>query len=357
MNQSIILALVAFTLTWLFYPLVYRFAIKHSLMDKPDAERKLQKVPVPVLGGVAVATSLLPIACVVFTMFDGWHMWSVLVALLILLIIGVIDDLHQLKATFRFIIEIAVVGSMIAFTHSSINHLQGLFGIDHPLSPFSSIPLSIFAGVGIINAINMIDGIDGYSSGFCIVSFSIFATFFYFSGDMLLTTLCMVAAAAVIPFFVHNAIMRNGKMFIGDGGTMLLGTLLTYCVFATMATETPCLVMADKGISLAAFTLAVLCIPVFDTLRVMTMRILSGRSPFSPDKTHLHHLYLELGCNHLQTSLIIIAINCIIVALWYAAWRLGFSPVMQVCWVALLGTLATFVTYPVVKLLINRKNS
>ena len=126
-------------------------------------------------------------------------------------------------------------------------------------------------------------------------------------------------------------------MFLGDGGSLMLGTLLTMFVFRALTYGAPCAVYEDYGLSLPAICLAILAVPVFDTLKVMVYRILRGRSPFRPDKTHLHHMYIDLGYSHLATSGSILVINLFIIAVTLVSWLLGTSIDMQAYVVIALG--------------------
>lgn len=334
----------AFALTWAAYPVALRTALRYHILDNPDA-RKLQREPVPVLGGTAVAAALLPMIMLAQHVLGLPQDWPLLLSLLLITAIGVTDDIRGLSAVLRFLLEIGIMGALIGFSHHTIDMLQGLFGLPR-ISIYTAVPFSIFAGVGILNSINLIDGIDGYSSGFCTLAFCLFGGLFLHCSDVKMAAICFIAAAALIPFFCHNALIRRGKMYIGDGGTMMLGLLLAYCVFCTTDSQAPAAQLAHENISLGAFSLAVLCIPIFDTLRVMCSRLAKGRSPFHPDKTHLHHLYIEYGFSHLQTTGLIILTNLLIVGCWALSAWLGLCPAGQFVLVSTLGTLCTFVYYP-----------
>jgi UDP-N-acetylmuramyl pentapeptide phosphotransferase/UDP-N-acetylglucosamine-1-phosphate transferase len=122
----------------------------------------------------------------------------------------------------------------------------------------------------------------------------------------------------------------------------MIGAILTMAVFQFLSIESPCEGLIEDGFGVVAFCLAVMCIPVFDTLRVMTERICRKVSPFKADKTHLHHLFLEHNLNHLQTTSILLSINLLIVGIWWGAWQLGASIDVQLYVVIALGILSTF---------------
>ena len=260
-----------------------------------------------------------------------------------MLYVGMIDDILGLSSGFRFILEIILVVCLIVYSGLSINNLHGLWGV-YELSMWLAIPLTIFAAVGIINAINLIDGVDGLSSGYCILACGTFCVFFHIVGQPDMTILAAAGVGSIIPFFLHNTLGKTSKMFIGDGGTLTMGiTLSTFVVYALTGGSYSYNV--DSSFSIVAFTLAVLSIPVFDTVRVMLSRIMRKTSPFHPDKTHLHHLFIDMRFSHVGTSIFIILLNATIIASQLIAWRLGASIELQLYIVIALGLLFTFGIY------------
>jgi len=338
--SAIILSLVvaSFLLSSLAFRPTLKWAIRHHIEDQPNL-RKLQDHPIPMLGGVVIAFGIfLPLVFANFFFHLG--IAYPLSAMAIMLVIGVLDDLYDIPAWLRLMVEIIVVWLLIWGTQSLINDFHGLFGITTPISLFLAIPLSIVAGVGIINSINLIDGVDGYSSGYGIAANSLFAIIFYHTGDKAQLCFSLVAAAALVPFFLHNVFGRTSKMFLGDGGSLLIGTIMACNVFHLLSNNN-CIGLAMHGMGIVAVAMAILCIPVFDTLRVMFARILRKQSPIWPDKTHLHHRYIALGFSHFGTSSSIIAQNILIVGFWYLSYRIGWSMDGQFWVVVCLGLIAT----------------
>lgn len=215
----------------------------------------------------------------------------------------------------------------------------------HELPDAVSVPLSLIAGVGIMNAINLIDGVDGYCSSYGVMACSVFAIIFFNAGDMGNFALALIAIGAFIPFFFHNVFGRTSKMFLGDGGSLMLGTLLAFFMFRVLTHGSPESVYDASGVSLPAVCLAILAVPVFDTLRVMIVRVLKGESPFHPDKTHLHHLFIDMNFSHLSTSFIIVLGNVVIGALLIAGWKLGLSVDLQAYLVILSALVFTWFFY------------
>ena len=296
-HHFLIPAALALLGTLWIHPKVLRIAILKNLVDNPDA-RKLQRNPVPVMGGIAVFFGIVIGICSSQAIFNCPNAFMLTTAMLIMLYIGTIDDIIDLSPKMRFIAEILLVAWLMYVNKASIDSFWGVWGVD-TIPAWLAWPLTIFAAVGIINAINLIDGVNGLSSGFCFMASSLFAIMFYLSGNIVMTVLAVSAAGAIIPFFLHNVFGNSTKMFIGDGGTLVIGTMMSMFVINILKTDSLSASYAAQGMGLIPFTLAVLAIPVFDTLRVMSMRILRKKSPFSPDRTHLHHLFIELGFSHI----------------------------------------------------------
>lgn len=318
---SISLMVVAFVVTNLVYPHVLGFARKHNVVDNPNA-RKLQRVPVPVMGGTTVFIGLLVTTIVGSIVLGNLELFEVLAILAIMYAIGAWDDVKDVPASLRFVVELFVVWAIIIVFNIEINDFHGLWGINK-IPESISIPLSLIAGVGIINGVNLIDGVDGYCSSYGVMACVAFAVIFLHAGDMAMFTLALIAIGAVIPFFFHNVFGVRSKMFLGDGGSLMLGTLLTMFTFNSLDSASPCAAFArHDGLSMVALMLAILAVPVFDTLKVMIYRMARGTSPFSPDKTHLHHMFIEMGFSHLATSGIIVMCNALIVGLLTVCWQL-----------------------------------
>ncbi len=342
-QQIMLPILLSFVGTLWMHPKILKIAILKNLVDNPDA-RKLQRNPVPVMGGIAVFFGIAIGLCSSQAMFNSANTFMLISAMLVMLYVGTIDDIIDLSPTIRFAIEIIVIAWLMYASSSSINCFWGLWGVS-TIPQWVAYALTIFASVGIINAINLIDGVNGLSSGFCFMSSVLFAIFFYTTGDQVMTTLALSAAGAIIPFFLHNVFGQSTKMFIGDGGTLVIGTMMAMFVMNILDTNYGSTVLAAKGMGLIPFTLAVLSIPVFDTLRVMSTRILNKKSPFHPDKTHLHHMFIDLGYSHIGTTISILTLNFLIVAIWFLSYKLGASIDVQLYIVVTISILSTFVLY------------
>ena len=327
---------------WVF-PKILHIALQKNIVDNPDA-RKLQRVPVPVLGGVAVIFGIIVALSVCRLLFDCSNLFTIVLAMFMMLYVGTIDDIMELSPSIRFLIEICVTLMLMFTCGYSIDHFHGLWGLQ-AIPLVVSIPLTIVTVVGLINAINLIDGVDGYSSGYCIMACLIFGVFYAIVGDIPMVMLASVCVGSLLPFFFHNVFGKRSKMFIGDGGTLVMGIVMSIFVLNMLKAETFCDVYVTWGMGLVPLTLSILAVPVFDTVRVMSCRIMRATSPFHPDKTHLHHLFIDMGFSHIGTTASILLLNLVNLLVWYITYRLGASIDVQLYVVVAVALLSTFGFY------------
>lgn len=334
---------------WVYYK-VLRIAREKNIVDNPDA-RKLQKTPVPILGGLAVFFGM------VVGVFVGVTTQSVLYesqsgiimvpicAMILMMFIGFVDDTVGLSPIIRLIIEVITMLGMIYGAGACINTFHGLWGIES-FSWRIGVPLTVFIGVGIINSINMVDGVNGLSSGLCMVYSLLFGVVFLRSHDRSNAILAFSMAFALIPFFLHNVFGKRSRMFIGDAGTMIMGVLITWFTICMLHSKYGIGYYASTvKVNLIALALAIMSVPVADTLRVMAQRIINGRSPFSPDRTHLHHAFIKAGISHFVTTLCEITINLTVVAVWGFSVLLNADIELQLYLVIIVGIALTWGTY------------
>lgn len=347
----IVCAVMAFfSVNWAYFKIL-KIAKDKNLVDNPDA-RKLQKTPIPVLGGIAVFFGVISGMLTAAVMVGGFddvestsYLLPVMMAMCVMLYVGAMDDIVGLTPISRLVIEILTVLGLIYGGNGCVDSLHGVFGID-TFSWWWGVPLTVFGGVGIINAVNMIDGVNGLSSGLCMVISLLFGVSFYWIGDYSNAMLAFVMFVSLLPFYVHNVFGNRSRMFIGDAGTMVMGVLTVWFTITILKGDE----VASKfsmlpGAGLLAMTLSFLCVPVFDTLRVMTMRMIHGRSPFSADKTHLHHVFISAGISHFVTSSTIIMLALVIVAIWSMSVKMGLDATMQLIVVIASGVLLVWGTY------------
>lgn len=346
-----IAALIA--VRWVYFKILC-IAKDKNLVDNPDA-RKLQKTPIPVMGGIAVFFG------VAFGIMAGYTaggmlgvdydiiLLPVLAAMVVMLYVGALDDIRGLSPSSRLLIESLTMVGLIYAGGGCIDTFHGLWGIGS-FSWWIAVPLTIFVGVGIINAVNMIDGVNGLSSTLCLLSSGLYGIVFLKSGDVANATLAFSMAAALVPFMIHNIFGLRSRMFIGDAGTMVMGLLLTWFTISLLKSDSPITFYEDaNNVNLIAFALAVLCVPVFDTLRVMTMRMVRKKSPFHPDKTHLHHIFINVGVSHFITTVSEVLIMVVVVLTWFLSVLFGVSIDGQLYIVVAAAVVFVWGTYAVLR--------
>ena len=332
------------------YFCVLRMAIEKKVVDCPDA-RKDQKVPIPVMGGIAVffgvVAGILGGSMVQTMMGYAWsqHLLPIFCVMSIMVRVGTFDDVLGLSPRSRFVIEVLILLGLIYATNTCIDSFHGLWGVES-YSWWFGVPLTLFAGVGIINAVNMVDGVNGLASGLCMLSCGLFGGIFLIVGDLSNAILAFSMVFALLPFFIHNVFGNRSRMFLGDAGTMMMGAVITWFVICLLGSENEMASFVDlHEINVIALLLAVMSVPVFDALQVMGLRMRRGCSPFKPDKNHLHHVFLRVGISHFITTMSEIAMNVCIVGGWLLSVHWGASLDVQLYVVISLSVLLVWGTH------------
>jgi len=315
-------------------PVIIKISKVKKLFDVPD-ERKNHSVSVPTLGGLGMYATIAAVSLTFINTcgMDGGGIASSLTSLppiiagfTIIFFIGMKDDLLNIPAWKKLLVEIIALFILTIIGDVRLDSMQGMFYI-REISYAQSILLSVFAGIVIINAFNLVDGIDGLAASIAMLGSTVFGCYFIAVEDWEYAVLSFIILGALIPFFFYNAFGTTNKIFMGDTGSLLLGFAITVLIFRF--NELNALSYIKPHFTAGpAFSFAVVIIPMFDTLRVFTIRILRGNSPFKADRRHLHHILLDLGFTHLQSTFFLIAINLAFVAFAYFFNYLGNSILM-----------------------------
>lgn len=288
-------------------PKILIISIRKKLFDQPD-ERKIHNRPIPRLGGV----TFFPVIVFTFTVFTALRILFekipndlfspnvaceflfLIAGLTLLYIIGIADDLIGVRYRKKFAVQIL---SAVLFPISGlyINNLYGLFGINE-IGIWIGVPLTILLVVFITNAINLIDGIDGLASGLSMVALVIFGVIFMLHEFWNYALLAFICVGVIIPFFAYNVFgnaEKGRKIFMGDTGSLTLGFILSffvlkYCMFVDGV------YMQSYG-SPVVVAFSMLLVPSLDVVRVVLKRLRNKKALFMPDKTHIHHKFLDMG--------------------------------------------------------------
>ncbi len=299
-------------------PIIYLISYKKRLFDPVD-KRKIHGSIIPRLGGVAFAPiqcCLMTLAVMIFHKYNFLNdlhldtgeilpMFLLLTTgLVVLFVVGITDDLIGMNYKCKFVAQL-IVALLLPFSGLWINDLYGILSI-HALPAWIGMPLTVFIVMLIINAINLIDGIDGLCSGLIMVSCFIFGVLFAISDAWLHAIFAFVTTGFLIPFWhfnVFGASKRKRRIFMGDTGSMTLGFSIAFLAISFSMNNQAIKPFSQGAIISALMTLIV---PVLDVARVIFERLSNGQSAFEPDRRHIHHKLLELGLSDRATMACII---------------------------------------------------
>lgn len=323
--NSIIVFIIASAVTSICVPLVIKLAIKKRLLGEYGEGRHVHKGYVPRLGGVAICIGFLFSQLYFFisdfsSLDHPKNYLLLLFGVLLLFVLGILDDLVDLKAHLKFYVQLLVAVILVWNADIRVESFHGVLGLE-TLPIWFSYLFSILVITFFINAYNLIDGIDTLSSSIGMFVLVCFGLVFLYNGAYLETVLAFSVFGALLGFWFYNK--PPAKIFMGDSGTLSMGLLMAY--FAIRVTDLP---LDAEGTISPVFAFVVLSYPAIDTLRVFTVRILNGKSPFSPDRNHIHHLLLDMGYSHGKATRIIILITLL---LSVAAYLLRTMPTISFC--------------------------
>lgn len=311
--HSYLIGLVSFVIGLITMPLVVRMAKAKGFVVRPN-KRMSHEGDIPNVGGLNICFGFL-LTYLLFEFDQLSQSQFFLVGLFAIMAVGFIDDVLILTPIAKLLGESLAGIALVGFADIRITHLHGLFGIEQ-IGIIPSYALSLLILVAIINAVNLIDGIDGLASGLGILYCLFFAVYFSLTGDTswAILAICMIGSLAV--FFIYNVFGNREKIFMGDSGSLLLGYLLTALVFRFCEVNAYHEVPDALHMSAAPIVaICVLTVPIFDTIRVSLTRIKQCRSPFQPDKNHIHHLLLRTGLNHIQTTCVLLSVSLLFIGL------------------------------------------
>jgi len=301
--------ITAFIITFLAIPSIIKVAIIKNLFDEPG-ERKAHNSSVPTLGGLAI------FAGVGFS-FTFWSSGLgdettqyIIAALIVMFFIGIKDDIIELTAKKKFYGQLISAVIIVVFAEIRVTNLFGVFGI-YEIPYWFSIIFSLFTILTIVNAFNLIDGIDGLAAGIGAIASFAFGLWFYNYNQISLCILSFTLFSSLIAFLVYNFSPAN--IFMGDTGSLIIGLILAVLAinFIQLSFASPPYAFPFR--SSPAMAIAILIIPLFDTLRIFILRVMQKRSPFKADRNHMHHVLLDMGLSHRGVSLTLYSVNIIFI--------------------------------------------
>lgn len=303
MDNILLSGILAFIITFFSIPVIIQVARQKKMFDEPD-ERKVHKMVIPTLGGLGIFAGFI-LATLLGVPVHSAELQYFVAASVVIFFLGIKDDILVLSPAKKFIGQLIAAGIVIKFGGVQINNMHGFLGIG-PIPHIASIIFTLFTIVVITNSFNLIDGVDGLAGTLGLVTSLCFGSYFLYVDQLMYAVMAFSLTGGLIGFLIYN--FSPAKIFMGDTGSLLIGLVNSILVIKFIN------ISGAPGGKLPfaaapAVGFAVLIVPLFDTLRVFSHRILDRRSPFSADRTHVHHFLLELGFNHKKITLLCASAN------------------------------------------------
>jgi UDP-N-acetylmuramyl pentapeptide phosphotransferase/UDP-N-acetylglucosamine-1-phosphate transferase len=312
-NHLYLVGIFSFLLGLAFMPLVIRIAKQKDFVVRPN-KRMSHTGSIPNIGGIDICGSFL-LTYLLFEFNTLQQSQFLLIGVFTIVAVGLVDDILVLSPLGKLLGEMLAGIAMVGFADMRITHLHGFLGIEQ-IGILPSYLISLFVLIAIINAINLIDGIDGLASGLGMIYCLFFAIYFGLVGETAWSIMAISLIGSLAVYFIFNVFGHKQKIFMGDSGALLLGYVLCAFVFHFCELNAYHEVPAAFQMSGApAVAICVLTVPLFDTIRVSLTRIKHHKSPFLPDKNHIHHLLLRTGLNHIQTTCVLLSVSLCFIAL------------------------------------------
>lgn len=297
---SISAFVLAFLITAVVTPVIIRVAELKHLFDEPDEDRKKHIRKTPTLGGVAIFAGLI-IAFSLFKDFLGLNDVKYLIpALIIIFFAGIKDDILVLTPLKKFLAQLLSAFLIVYLGNIKINSFYGMFGLQE-MPTLAAVIFTILVIVTIINCYNLIDGVDGLAGSQGLVSAVSFGVWFLLTEHWSLALLSFSLAGSLFGFLFFN--WQQAKIFMGDTGAMLVGFILSVLAIHFIELNKALTIEPEYWVHAStSVAIGIMAIPIFDMIRVFSLRVLKKKSPFNPDRTHIHHLLVDLGLSHRQVA-------------------------------------------------------
>ena len=293
-------------------PVYIKVAIKKRLFDVPEEGRKLHDRAVPSMGGIVVFAGTL-FAFSLWYPLQAIGEYSYLIAcILLLFFVGAKDDVIGTAPAKKLLAHVIVASIMVLMAGVKLTSLHGLFGI-REIPEYAGIFLTVFTIIVIVNAYNLIDGIDGLAGGVGVIAAIAFGAWFYLVGNHVYAVLAFSLAGASLAFLRYN--FAPARIFMGDSGSLTIGFIIAILAIELVEYDKEVIPDILIGVSKPVLAMAILVVPLLDTLRIFVYRAAKGNSPFQADRNHIHHRLLDLGLNHSKTALSLYGFNLVIIAI------------------------------------------
>lgn len=309
---------VSFAITFLAIPVIISVAEMKKLYDIPD-ERKIHQTPIPSLGGVGIFAGFVLASLLTIGFSAASEFQFYIAAALVIFFLGVKDDILVISPIKKFIGQVLAAFLIVYKGGIQIQSMHGFLGL-YDLPEMYSLVLTYLTVIVIINSFNLIDGVDGLAGSLGLMSTLIFGFYFLNIGQLPYSILAFSLAGSLSAFLIFN--FQPARIFMGDTGSLLIGLINAILVvkFINLAGSPA---SAYPILQSPAIGFSILLIPLLDTVRVFGIRIIHRRSPFSPDRNHIHHLMLDKGLSHRTITLTLVGINILFIGLTFAFREIG----------------------------------
>jgi len=317
MSNIILSGALSFLITFFAIPVIIQVARQKKMFDEPD-ERKVHKMVIPTLGGLGIFAGFI-LATLLGVPTGSPELQYFVAAAIVIFFLGIKDDILVLSAAKKFIGQLVAAGIIIKFGGIQITNMHGFLGIGE-IPELASIILTLFTIIVITNSFNLIDGVDGLAGSLGLLTTILFGSYFLYVGQLMFAVMAFSLAGSLVGFLVYN--FSPAKIFMGDTGSLMIGLVNSILVikFINIAGAEGSRLPLEAA---PAIGFAILIVPLFDTLRVFGQRILDRRSPFSPDRSHVHHFLLELGFTHKMVTFLCVGANISLIILTLALRSMG----------------------------------
>ena len=317
--------IVSFLIVYVSIPSIVNVARIKGLFDEPGI-RKCHYQKTPNLGGIAIFAAIIITTALFLDARTNRELLYLLASLTVVFFIGIKDDILIIAPSKKLLGEIIAALILIVLGNLRFTSLHGFLGI-YNIDYTSSVLLSCFVMIVIINGFNLIDGIDGLAAGIGILVSLTFGSWFFLIGSINYAVMCTIVSGALLAFFGFNVFGSVNKIFMGDTGSLIIGFIIS--VFVIQFNEANLTYTGPFSFQAApAISFGFLIIPLFDTLRVFILRVSKGQSPFRPDMNHLHHRVLKLGFSHAEATVLISGVNIFFILLMFTFQSMGLIVLM-----------------------------
>ena len=318
---------VAFFITYVSIPTILKVAKVKGLYDSPN-NRSSHRKNIPTLGGMAVFAGFAIATALFSGISESRELLFVFTGLIILFFIGIKDDILIIDPVKKLLGQIFAAAVVVILGDIRITDIHGFLGI-YQIGYVSSVLFTLFVFVAVINAFNLIDGIDGLASGMGVLSSVVFGVWFVVAGFPAYAVISFSLTGSLLAFLRFNLSRGKNKIFLGDTGSLILGMMVSVLTVRFLEYDLQAHgVFRISSAPVVAFT--VLILPLIDMLHVFFLRILRGHSPLEADRWHLHHRLLELGLSHIQTTGVLLSINLFFILLVFWLQDLGDLPLLGI---------------------------